>query len=246
MLPGQMVNKWLKIVQRFVKHCLQFPIDCLFCCQPSMRAFALCTRCEQLLPWLGAVCPCCALPQDDEQNGCQCVKKAPSYDALQALFDYAWPIKNIIAKWKYGGQLHFAMMLAHFMIQRLKPRYPIDCVIPVPLHPQKLRQRGFNQSIELAVPIAMHLNIPLDRRSCTRMINTASQSHLDRAGRQKNIKSSYFAISPEFKAKHVLIIEDIVTTGATINALSGALKSQGVQTVEIWCCCRTLKTAKSL
>ncbi len=246
MLPSQMVNKWLKIVQRLAKHCLQFPINCLLCCQPSMRTFALCIACEAALPWLPTVCPRCALPPDDEQNGCLCAKKAPSYDALQALFDYAWPMKNIIAKWKYGGQLHFAMMLAHFMQERLTPRFPIDCIIPVPLHPQRLRERGFNQSIELAAGIAGHLNIPIDRRSCTRMINTSSQSQLGRAGRNKNIQSNTFAIHREFTAKHVLIIEDIVTTGATINALSAVLKRQGVQTVEIWCCCRTLKTAKSL
>jgi ComF family protein len=241
-----MVNKWLKIVQCLAKQCLQFPMNCLLCCQPCQRPFALCMRCEQQLPWLLQVCPRCALPLDDEQNGCLCAKKAPSYDALQALFNYAWPVNTIIAKWKYGGQLHFAMMLAHFMQERLTPRFPIDCIIPVPLHPQRLRQRGFNQSIELATYIARQLDRPIDRRSCTRTINTFSQSQLDRAKREKNIQSSTFAIHSEFKAKHVLIIEDIVTTGATINALSAALKRQGVQTVEIWCCCRTHKTAKSL
>ena len=241
-----MVNKWLKIVQCLAKHCLQLPADCLFCCQPSGRSFAVCSACEQSLPFLPEVCPRCALPPEDDANGCICPKKPPSYDALQAVFDYAWPINRIMAKWKYGGQLYFALMLAHFMVKRLTPRYPPDCIIPMPLHPHRLRQRGFNQSIELAKQIAKHHNLSLDRRSCTRIINNSSQSQLSAIDREKNIHASFFAVRNDFKAKHVLIIEDIVTTGATINALSQCLKRQGVQTVEIWCCCRTLKNAKSL
>jgi len=203
-------------------------------------------ECEQKLPWLPTVCARCALPLDDHVNGCLCAKKPPSYDVLQGLFDYAWPINRIIGKWKYGGQLHFATMLAHFMVDRLTPRYPPDCIIPVPLHPQRLQQRGFNQSIELAAYIAKHQKIPLNRWCCTRVINNSSQSHLGAIGRVNNIHRNTFAIDNTFKAKHVLIIEDIVTTGATINALSVCLKHQGVRTVEIWCCCRTLKNAKSL
>lgn len=241
-----MVNKWLKIVQRLAKHCLQLPSDCLFCCEPSGRGFALCGGCEQSLPFLPQVCPRCALPPDDEENGCICIKKPPSYDAIQAVFDYAWPLNHIMTKWKYHGQFYFALMLAELMVKRLTPRYPPDCIMPVPLHPHRLRQRGFNQCIELAKHIAKSQNLPLDRRSCTRIINNPSQSQLSAIDREKNINISTFAVRSDFKAQHVLIIEDIVTTGATMNALSLSLKRQGVQTVEIWCCCRTLKNAKSL
>lgn len=241
-----MVNKWLKIVQCLAKHCLQLPSDCLFCCQKSGRDFALCIACEQNLPWLPTVCFRCALTLGDAANGCLCAIKPPPYEALHALFDYAWPINSVIAKWKYGGQLYFAKMLANFMVERLTLLYKPDCIIPVPLHPQRLRERGFNQSIELAIEIAKRKKIPLDRRSCTRAINTSTQSQLSKKGREKNIRPHTFAIDSAFKAKHVLMIEDIVTTGATVKALSARLKRQGVQTVEIWCCCRTQKNAKSL
>lgn len=240
-----MVNNWLKIVQCMTKQCLQLPSYCLLCCQRSGRAFALCVSCERSLPWLGATCPRCALPQHDHANGCQCAVKLPSYDALQAVFDYAWPINRFIAKWKYGGQLHFTRLLANFMVEQLTLNFPVDCVIPVPLHPQKLRARGFNQSIELASVIAKHHGITLDKWSCTRISYTHTQSQLSAQQRIKNLHAATFQINATFKAKHVLIIEDIVTTGATMQALSTALKRHGVQTVEIWCCCRTLKTAKT-
>jgi ComF family protein len=240
-----MVNKWLKIVQCLAKQCLQLPSYCLLCCQRSKRAFALCVSCEQSLPWLGVTCHRCALPLDDPANGCRCALKLPPYDALQAVFDYAWPVNRFIAKWKYGGQLHFTRLLAHFMVEQLTPRFPVDCIIPVPLHPLKLRSRGFNQSIELSQVIAKHHGFLLDRWSCTRTSHTNAQSHLSAQQRITNLHTASFAINKAFKAKHVLIIEDIVTTGATIRALTMALKRQGVQTVEIWCCCRTLKTAKT-
>lgn len=155
-------------------------------------------------------------------------------------------MNSVIAKWKYGGQLHWVSLLAEMMVERLTPIFPADCIIPVPLHPKRLSQRGFNQTIELASLIAKALNIPLDRRSCTRIMNTTSQSQLDAKARSENIARETFSVEPSFSAKHVLIIEDIVTTGATIEAISACLKRQGVQTVEIWCCCRTHKNAKSL
>lgn len=241
-----MVNKWLKIVQRSVQRCLQLPSYCLLCCRPSLREFALCVRCEEKLPWLPPVCLRCALPEGEHAHGCFCRRQAPPYERLQALFDYAWPVQQFIAKWKYGGQLEFAKLFAHFMVERLTPQYAIDRIIPVPLHAERLSERGFNQSIELANLIAKHYGFYLDRRSCTRVRNTLSQSQLSAKHRQGNISAQTFHICPDFKAKHVLIIEDIVTTGATISALCRALKKHGVQTVEIWCCCRTLINAKSL
>lgn len=241
-----MVNKWLKIVQRWVRDCLQLPSYCLLCCKPSLREFALCVACEDKLPWLPPVCLRCALPENKHANGCICVRRAPPYERLQALFDYAWPVQQFIAKWKYGGQLEFAKLFAHFMVERLTLYTPVDCIIPVPLHVERLEKRGFNQSIELANFIAAHFELPLDRRSCTRVRNTLSQSQLSAKRREGNISAQTFHVRRDFKAKHVLIIEDIVTTGATVAALCRALKKQGVQTVEIWCCCRTLINAKSL
>ncbi|HRE30370.1 MAG TPA: phosphoribosyltransferase family protein, partial [Candidatus Berkiella sp.] len=188
----------------------------------------------------------CALPLQPHANGCTCNDETMPYERLQALFDYAWPLNIFISQWKYGEQLAFAKMLAHFMVSRLAPAYPPDCILAMPLHPQRLCERGFNQSIELATQIACTLRVPLDRWSCTRVTHTLPQSQLTAQKRAKNIRSSSFHLKPSFQAKHVLIIEDVVTTGATISALSRCLKQQGVKTVEIWCCCRTLKNAKSI
>jgi ComF family protein len=144
-----------------------------------------------------------------------------------------------IAQFKYAEKLEFGKLLAHLMT-RLQPTTPVDCVIPIPLHPKRQQERGFNQTLELAIPLAKKLEIPLNRWDCTRTLSTAKQTSLNAKMRTQNVTDSTFAIAPHFKAKHVLVIEDIVTTGSTINAFATVLKRAGVKTVEVWSCCRTM------
>jgi predicted amidophosphoribosyltransferase len=130
------------------------------------------------------------------------------------------------------------------MVERLTMSTAIDCIIPMPLSPSRQRQRGFNQTLELAKYIAHYHQRHLDRRSCTKIKETAPQSQLSLEQRSKNITAKAFHIAPSFSAQHVLVIEDVVTTGHTINALTTALKCAGVATVEIWSVCRTLKVPR--
>src|SRR5205823_2806463 len=121
-----------------------------------------------------------------------------------------------------------------------KPVTPVECIVPVPLHPKRQCERGFNQALELAVVIAKKQQLKLDRWSCTRDRYTLPQATLSAEGRATNMNAKVFAIKPTFKAKHVLVIDDVVTTGATVEAFTVALKQKGVETVEVWSCCRTL------
>lgn len=235
------MNKWLRIIQQLAASCLQLPCHCLLCLRPSQRDIALCTGCEDKLPWLKSPCHRCSLPLAQGQQICyQCLQHPPSYTRLQALFDYAWPLNTFIGQFKYKGHLHFAKMLGKIMAERLIFTYPIDCIVPMPLHPARQRERGFNQTLELANIIAKHWQLPLDRWSCTKKRNTLAQSLLSARARASNVTARAFAITPLFSAKHVLVIEDVVTTGATVNALARALTDAGVATVEIWSCCRTI------
>lgn len=236
------MNKWLKIVHSLAGHCLALPCRCLFCFKPSQRSWALCEPCEAILPWLGNACRLCALPLPASHALCQkCQHQPPAYDSLQALFQYQWPVSTLISQFKYAAKLEFGNLLAHLM-DRLIPVTAIDCIIPMPLHPQRQRQRGFNQTLELARVIANTKRMTLDRWSCTRQKATLMQASLNAKKRHLNLKENSFRIDPKFNAQHVLIIEDVVTTGATIHAFALALKNKGVKTVEIWSCGRTILT----
>lgn len=235
-----MVNKWLKIIQKNVASWLPLASYCVLCLHPSERRIVLCHHCEQQLPWLKSACLRCAMPVGSEKICGPCLLDPPFYEHLHALCDYAWPMNAFIGKLKYGKNQHFAKLLGQLMAERLTATYPVDCVVTVPLHPKRQQQRGFNQTLELAKVLAADLQYPVMRWSCSRTMDTVFQSSLRAKARRANITFKAFAVSSQLKGKHVLVIEDVVTTGATINAFAQALKKAGATTVEIWSCCRTL------
>lgn len=110
-------------------------------------------------------------------------------------------------------------------------------LIPVPLHRKRYHQRGFNQAIEIAQPISRQLNIPLDTRCCLRRVDTTAQAELHADERRKNIRGA-FQVRHHINYKHVAIIDDVVTTGATVNELAKMLRKEGVTKIEVWCCAR--------
>lgn len=143
---------------------------------------------------------------------------------------------------KYHQALYFANWFAEKMIARWEcPE--VDCIVPVPLHPQRQQERGFNQTLEIAKVLALKWSIPLDRWSCTRVRYHSSQSTLSARQRKNNITASAFKIDPHLKKKRVLVIEDVITTGATIRAFVDALEQVGVQEIIIWACCQTQKNS---
>jgi Predicted amidophosphoribosyltransferases len=112
-----------------------------------------------------------------------------------------------------------------------------EIIIPVPLHPQRFRERGFNQSIEIAKSLSRHLNIPIDTQSCIRKRNTLHQIDLPARQRQSNMKQA-FKVKQPMKARHIAILDDVMTTGSTVNELAKVLKQSGVNRVDIWVCGR--------
>ncbi|MBN9289426.1 MAG: ComF family protein [Gammaproteobacteria bacterium] len=232
------MNKWLKIVQHLLGACLPLPCHCVLCLRPSGRKIALCRECEACLPWLISPCNRCGLMM--REGICvKCLRQKLPFERCQALFDYAWPVDEFIGQWKYAGELYFAKLLGTLMAERLSLRETVDCIVPLPLHPLRQRERGFNQTIELASQIADLKGLPLDRWSCTKIKSTPAQSSLGKAARMQYLQASVFAIDKSFQAKHVLVIEDVVTTGSTVGAFTMALKHAGVETVDIWAVCRT-------
>ena len=127
-------------------------------------------------------------------------------------------------------------MAEHYAQQDARP----EVIIPVPLHTGRLRERGFNQALELARPVAARLRIPINIHACARTRGTAAQSDLPAAQRTKNVKGAFELREPLKEVHRVAIIDDVMTTGATVDELARVLIAAGVENVQVWVCARAV------
>lgn len=222
------------------------PSYCLLCHITTNKQL-LCAECYADLPWLKNACPCCAnlLPDHTQETICgNCLSHPPMFHATIALFAYEFPITQLILKLKFQQKLVYARLFAELFIEKLQKYYAQldfpEMIIPVPLHPSRLHERGYNQSLEIARTIGKTLNIQLDTKSCQRIKATLRQSSIPAHQRKKNIKKA-FAITSNLQNKHIAILDDVVTTGNTIAELARIFKNSGVKTIDIWCCAHTQK-----
>ena len=221
--------------------------QCLLCLSPTLNKHLLCSGCEIDLPTNRSFCLICAIPfpitQTHEKSlVCgSCQKNPPVYTTSLIPHLYASPIKQLISQLKFHGNLTYVPLLAQSFINNVKHRESNlpDCIIPVPLHKQRLHERGFNQALELARIIAVNFNIPLDYTLCQRDKSTPYQSGLSAKQRKQNLKNA-FNIVKSHSYKHVVIFDDVVTTGTTVNELARQLKQSGVEIIEVWAIARTV------
>ena len=217
-----------------------WPTHCLLCCEITPNA-ALCEGCLNELPWLMDNCYQCGLPFEKPAfptTRCgACVTQPPPFEKTIALFQYQSPITHFISQLKFNHRLLYAHLLGTLLSKKIDTSP--DCIIPIPLHYKRLRQRGFNQSVEIARPIAKKRNIPINIDAFVRCKNTQPQATLPARDRAFNIKKAFKQQKP-FTAKHVAIIDDVMTTGNTITEFSKLLKRSGVAHIEAWCCARAI------
>jgi ComF family protein len=143
---------------------------------------------------------------------------------------------------KFQQKLHLAEPLAGLLIERLgELREQPDLLLPVPLHPLRLRKRGFNQSIELTRILARHYRLPYDWRICRRIKETKAQSELSERERRRNL-SNAFQVCTAVNGSHLVVVDDVITTGATATELSKLLIKAGAKRVDVWAVARTPKT----
>lgn len=226
-----------------------FPYFCSICECKSDQSMDLCSICTKLLPWIQDRCYRCGvrLEQIDEAVTCkQCQENPPKFDRLCALFDYVPPAINLVTGLKFGRRLAFGRVLGElFSDQILEEWYSPDtlpeAIIPVPLHPVRIRNRGYNQAMELLYPIKKRIGIPVYDDLCQRLRNTKPQSGLVAELRKQNLQNA-FAINKrkirKLKLQHIAIMDDVVTTGSTVSAISAILKDAGILQIDIWCICR--------
>ena len=250
-----MVYYWLK--NNLIR---LLPQPCLLCGDLGHQEhdLALCKPCLADLPILGETCLSCANPLESRferlesfleespllqiRHCGQCLQYKPYFDHSLAFFPYAHPFDYFIHAIKFRSKLAITSLLGKLMAQQISSTVKLldempDALLPVPLHPSRQRERGYNQSLELARPIAKQLQIPILNDLAQRTKATPPQSSLPLRQRKQNLKDA-FIINYSVKDRHIAIIDDVMTTGTTVNALAKKLKQAGAQRVSIWCLCR--------
>jgi len=213
--------------------------ECFLCAAPAGSKF-LCADCFQNLPRLTAErCPVCTLPNPAAAICGACLNKPPRFDATQAVFRYEFPVDRLVQALKYAHRLASADFLGA-ILARQTPRSLPDMVLPVPLAPQRLAERGFNQALEIARPVAARLGLKPETHHVRRQVDTTPQASLPWKERARNIRHA-FACDIDLSGLAILVIDDVMTTGATLNELAGTLKAHGAVRVENLVLARALK-----
>lgn len=216
------------------------PQHCALCGAGTSNRL-LCAGCDADLSHHRApACPICALPALDGQVCGACLQHPPAFDRTLAAFSYRFPLDRLLHAFKYSGNLALVEILAK-PLARLAASHPKpDLLMPMPLHPGRLKERGFNQSLEIARPISRWLDIPLAADACRRTRDTPPQAGLKWKERRRNVRGA-FACDLDLSGRKIAVLDDVMTTGATLNEISRVLKGRGASEVSVWVVARTLK-----
>lgn len=213
---------------------------CICCTCFTERRAGICDACSAELPWLGHACRVCAIPlvHLSAQMCGPCSRGRLPIERSNCLFHYAAPINRLITRFKFHADLTVGHHLAHWFAEKVKPDILPDAIIPMPLHPARLRQRGFNQALELVKPIALQLGVPVLADSCKRVVNTPDQIGLSALQRRRNMRNAFICTPKQPLPAHVAVFDDVVTTGATVLSLVRTLRRAGVQRLDVWALAR--------
>jgi len=228
--------------------CLKNVQICLLCDEPAEAEMPICVACETDLPWLGDHCQTCALPMPAAGLTCgECLLEPPAFEQVVVPWRYDFPVDSLITRFKHNAKWPFGHLLADVAGQYLQhcfdeglPRP--EMLLPVPLANKRLRKRGFNQAAMLGRWLSQQLDLPFEEHVLRRIHDTCAQQDLDAKARKRNLRHA-FALAPdaEVKGRHFALIDDVLTTGATAQALARLLRGAGAARVDVYCLARTPK-----
>ncbi len=229
-----------------------FPSRCILCQQTIIKYavnqhIEICAECYQFLPHNVHCCAHCALPLSEDMGletvrksailcG-RCIKQDPQFDYAYSLFRYQDEVIRLVHRLKFGEKISYARSIGELLLKKmtdelLPEQGEPECIIPVPLHNSRLRKRGYNQATEISRLIAKKTDLPIEQNLVLRQRSTLTQTGLKVKQRQKNIKGA-FKMTATLNVKHVLIIDDVITTGATVNELAKVLKKSGIERIGV-------------
>ena len=219
--------------------------DCILCGTAADRAGGnvLCSRCDISLPASTAEnCPQCAISSPRGLPCGDCVADPPAFDDALAAFRYRFPLDQLLLSYKYSANLALSAFFARKLVLALRSRgAPLpECIVPMPLSARRLAERGFNQAALIADGLAASFSLPMNRVALERIRETRPQTTLPWKARRDNVKGA-FAATSALQGKHVALVDDVMTTGATLNEAARALKKQGVARVSAWIVARAEK-----
>jgi ComF family protein len=239
------INNWLKKNQ-----------SCLLCEGETnhIRGWIFCSPCLAHLPWLTQTCLQCGINVPEKHLKCSiCLNSPPYFDQTVTVFAYEQPISKMLIQYKYQGALSYLPTFADMLALRIRADYqkrhrPLpDIIFPVPLSIPRLKQRGFNQSLELAKRLSQYLGVAYQSQVILRKRDTPMQAGLSLKQRQANLKNAFELSSLNnirrfVKNKRIALVDDVLTTGSTLETLSKLLKEAGAYSVDAWVLARTLAT----
>lgn len=222
--------------------------SCLLCDEPSDTQFPLCLACELELPWQGHRCECCALPLPMPGQRCaDCLKRPPAFTRVEAPWLYEFPVDTLITRFKHQARWPLGRLLGELLVRDLSQHYEQglprpDLLLPVPMARQRFAQRGFNQASMLARWLSHGLQLPCDEQLLLRTRHTAAQQGLDAAERSRNLRQAFALTAAEnMVGKHLALVDDVLTTGATAQQLASLLLKAGARRIDVYCLARTPK-----
>lgn len=225
------VDEWRRGVQQW-----WLPTHCVLC-GAAGDARDLCAACRADLPRAAHSCQRCALPLPVDGTCGRCQRHPFPFTHAVAGFLYKPPFDSLIVQLKFGRRLALSRLLGELLVETwqtaLSAGISVDRIVPVPLHPARLRERGYNQALELARPLARTWGVPLDAYCAERVRATVPQSDLPAKRRRSNIKGA-FRVTKALTGQHVAVVDDVMTSGHTVSEFAATLHRAGAASVSVW------------
>lgn len=228
------VYNWLYSIQSRL-----LPATCVLCGAAGHSNLNLCRGCRADLRPITGACRQCGAPLPSGEVCGECLRRPPPFTTAVVPWHYAPPLDRLIQDLKFGARLTLAGTLGHLLADAVEARAGVrpQWLVPVPLHPSRLRQRGFNQALELARPLARRLGLPVATTTCQRIRATAVQSVLHAGERRRNMRGAFQVNWPNPPTR-VAIVDDVLSTGSTVAELARALRRAGVAEIQVWALAR--------
>jgi ComF family protein len=223
---------------RRLRHAV-LPLRCLLCGAAGADDIDLCADCASELPRNRSCCARCGLPLAVPASLCgECQRSRPPWDAAWAPFRYGWPLDRLESRYKFGADLAAGRVLSTLWQREPRPVDVPQLLLVVPLHHSRLRSRGYNQALELGLGLSRQLGIPLHATALRRVHSTQAQTELDAVSRRRNVRGAFTLDGRVALPAHVAVVDDVMTTGATLAECARVLRRAGVARVDVWALAR--------